>query len=198
MCSFILFSLFYLVIFLVKIKTDDSGININMNCQENEYYNSILRQCKQCTSSYPIYNNICYSTTPKSIYGKNINNTSITCGNDEYLTELDEEGNHLGRFLCAKKELIYNRAIGLINNDDNSFSLSILKNIRIPGNGYDIKTFRLGGFNDIEINYSIDVCFNGTYDKSCQYLANLCVLSMYSGSVNYCRQIFEFEKNRNM
>ena len=196
MCSFILFSLFYLVNFLVKIKTDDSGITINMNCEGNQYYNSINRNCEQCTSNYPIYNNICYSR-PISIYGKNIS-TNLRCGDDEYLTELDEEGNHLGRFLCAKKELIYNRTIGLINNDDNSFSLSILKNIRIPGNGYDIKTFRLGGFNDIEINYSIDVCFNGTYDKSCQYLANLCVLSMYSGSVNYCRQIFEFEKNRNM
>jgi hypothetical protein len=196
MCSFILFSILYLVNFLVEIKADDSGISININCEDSFYYNSIRHQCEQCTSNYRIYNNICYST-PRSIYGKDIHYTS-PCGNDEYLTELDEEGNHLGRFLCAKKELIYNRAIGLINNDDNSFSLSILKNIRIPGNGYDIKTFRLGGFNDIEINYSIDVCFNGTYDKSCQYLANLCVLSMYSGSVNYCRQIFEFEKNRNM
>jgi hypothetical protein len=196
MCSFILFSLFYLVNFLVKIKTDDSGITINMNCEGNQYYNSINRNCEQCTSNYPIYNNICYSR-PISIYGKNIS-TNLRCGDDEYLTELDEEGNHLGRFACAKTKISYNGTINLIRDNDNSFTFNIFKDIKIPENGYDPAVFRLGEFNSTEINYSIDVCFNGTYEKSCQYLANLCVLSLYNGATTFCNQIFQFERSKSM
>jgi hypothetical protein len=196
MCSFILFSILYLVNFLVEIKADDSGISININCEDSFYYNSIRHQCKQCTSNYRIYNNICYST-PRSIYGKDIHYTS-PCGNDEYLTELDEDGNHLGRFLCVNAKLTYNGGITLINDNYNSFTLSILKNTKIPENGYDYVSFKLREFDANEINYSIDVCFNGTYEKSCQYLLNLCVLSIYSESSQYCQQIKEFEKSRSM
>ena len=196
MCSFILFSLFYLVNFVVKIKADDSGITININCEGNYYYNSIKHQCEECTSNYRIYNNICYST-PKSIYGKNINNPS-TCEDDEYLTELDEEGNHLGHFSCIKTQLSYSGNVGLIKENDNTFSFNVLKNIRIPANGFDAQTFKLGEFDPAEINYSIDVCLNGAYEKSCQYLLNLCVLSMYSDLSKFCKQIKEFEDSKSM
>ena len=77
-------------------------------------------------------------------------------------------------------------------------TLSILKNTKIPENGYDYVSFKLREFDANEINYSIDVCFNGTYEKSCQYLLNLCVLSIYSESSQYCQQIKEFEKSRSM
>ena len=196
MNSFFLFSLFYLVNFVFKIKADDSSIKINMNCNENEkeYYNSIYNNCQRCTIK--VYNNICYSNQ-KSIYGLPIKNSDGDCPDGQFITELDEEGKHLGRLMCTKIKQEYpnNKNYERMRINFNTF-----QDIKRPEIGFAPKSFTLGEFNSTEINYSIDACFLGLYEKSCQYLANLCVLMMYKEDNNfiYCTKIFQFEKDNNM
>ena len=40
-----------------------------------------------------------------------------------------------------------------------------------------------------EIKYAYFSCLIGNYEKSCQYLLNLCVLAMYDKSNIFCGQI---------
>lgn len=192
MGSLNLFSLIYLVNFWFKIKAEDPKININMNCQTNYYYNSIEYKCDNCPSGQ-IYNNICYSATKKSIYG--FGNTSPNnCPNGTILTELDDKGNHLGSFMCAETKPKITDSPE--NIPETSFSFNTFQDIKRPENGYSPKSFSLREFDQDEINYAIKSCEKGLYEKSCNYLANLCVLSMYNQNddKNFCKRIFDFEK----
>ena len=197
MNSFFLFSLFYLVNFVFKIKADDSSIKINMNCNENEkeYYNSIYNNCQRCTIK--VYNNICYSNQ-KSIYGLPITNSDGDCPDGQFITELDEEGKHLGRLMCTEIKQKY-------PDDDITYerlriNFNTFQDIKRPEIGFAPKSFTLREFDSTEINYSFKACSKGLYEKSCQYLANLCVLMMYKedNTFPYCRMIFQFEKDNNM
>lgn len=195
MNSFILFSFFYLVNIGFKIKADDYNKNINMNCDySKQYFYSINYTCLPCDTGN-LFNNICYSATKKkSIYGLNISNPEKNCNTDEILTELDEEGKHLGDFMCAKTKQEYlggsPSSIGII------YSFPPYIDIKRPERGVSQPlTFRLSIPN---ITYTLDSCEKGLYEKSCQYLANLCTLSMYDKDLFYCERIFNFENVNNM
>lgn len=193
MNSFILFSLFYLIK-ICSFKT------MKITCDQGEYYNSINHNCSKCGNDVLLYNNICYYNK-KSVYGLPITFFPDTCDSDTFLTELDDKGNHLGYFMCAKTKLSYTGNINYINNNDvddsNEFSFEVLINIKKPEAGSNQQTFKLKDFDRDEINYSIDACFNGTYEKSCQYLINLCTLSLY-GHRKFCQLIEDLEKNTSM
>jgi hypothetical protein len=48
------------------------------------------------------------------------------------------------------------------------------------------------------LEYYFESCLNGFYEKSCQYLANLCVLAMYNQQNGFCDSIKDLsEKLRN-
>jgi hypothetical protein len=194
MNSFILFSFFYLVNIGFKIKADDYNKIININCGENYYFYSINHTCLNCSLG-KVYDNICYSGK-KSIYGLPIESLRENCTEDEILTELDEEGKHLGQFMCAKKKQDYPDGDEQI---DNTFNLYYYQDIRRPESGAS-QSFRFGlrEFERSEINYADGSCKEGQYEKSCQYLANLCALSMYDSQSYFCKKIFEFEKDQSM
>jgi hypothetical protein len=124
----------------------------------------------------------------------NISNPEKNCNTDETLTELDEEGKHLGDFMCAKTKQEYlgdsSQSIGII------YSFPPYIDIKRPERGVSQPlTFRLSIPN---ITYTLDSCEKGLYEKSCQYLANLCTLSMYDKDLFYCERIFNFENVKNM
>ncbi len=192
MNSFILFSFFYLVNIGFKIKADD--YNIRINCAQNEYFYSINYTCLRCARE-KVYNNVCYLNY-RSIYGKSISSFE-ECDEDEFLTELDEEGKHLGKLVCAKTKQNYNDDSSPSNNL--GFSLYPYQDIKRPANGYSTSiTFTLRGIDNAEINYAVNSCEKGLYEKSCQYLANLCALSMYDKQSFFCQKIFNFEKDNSM
>ena len=199
MNSFILFSFFYLVNIGFKIKADDYNKNIKIDCDSNQYFYSINYTCLPCESGN-LFNNICYSATKKkSIYGLNISNPEKNCNKDEILTELDEEGKHLGDFMCAKTIQEYSGGNSSPIETDYSFPPYI--DIKRPERGVSQPlTFRLRNSDIPNINYTNDSCEKGLYEKSCQYLANLCALSMYfkERDTYFCQTIFNFEKKNNM
>ena len=191
MNSFTLFCLFYLLKFC-------SNIQIDIDCNQGQYYDSINHECADCHNDGLLYNKICYSNnSSKGVYGITNSNLAFRCGDDEVLTELDDEGKHLGYFMCAKTTIKYNGSVSYIIEIDNKFDFYTLKNIRRPEIGNDQQSFTLRDFKPEEINYSIDACFNGTYEKSCQYLINLCTLSLY-GHAKFCSLIEDLEKKKNM
>lgn len=197
MNSFTLFSLFYLINFLLKIRAQT--INIDCNGDSSQYFNSIKHECQNCNGVK--FNDICYASN-RSVYGIPVPSFTDPCNEaDDFMTELDEDGNHLGRFMCAKTKQ---------NNPDpttygilqNSFSFNTFLDIRRPENGYSPNGFSLKEFDSEEINYSFRACLEGQYDKSCQYIANLCVLYMYKEESDdknsFCKRIFDFERKKKM
>jgi hypothetical protein len=124
----------------------------------------------------------------------NISNPEKNCNTNEILTELDEEGKHLGDFKCAKTIQEYSGGNSSSIQTDYSFPPYI--DIKRPERGVSQPlTFRLSIPN---ITYTLDSCEKGLYEKSCQYLANLCTLSMYDKDLFYCERIFNFENVKNM
>ncbi len=190
MNSFILSSLFFLVNFMIKIKADDTKIETDIKCNGDNYlyYNSIEHECKSC--NVKVYNNICYSSR-KSVYGYGNLTLEKICSDDEIMTELDDEGKHLGVLTCAatKQALLPNSTT--YESSTLTFDFNSFLNIRKPEEGHSQNSFGLREFDQDVISYSIDACQKGLYAKSCQYLANLCVLSMYKEENDFCKITFD-------
>ena len=184
---------FYIANFSFFIKSDCSSIkdfNPNISCPVNYYYNTIDCKCDVCPSDL-INDNNCYSDPPKSLYFPDFNDNStlsdlITkkCPNGK-LTELDDEGNWLGKLECVNTSIIYNSPYQ--NNIQDTFTFTFFysngqkENIQIHGNNFNI-------------NYYYDSCIRGYYEKSCQYLANLCVMTIYSNN-EICNILSDLSRN---
>jgi len=195
MNSFILFYLFYLANFGYKIKADIPLKRINLNCESKYYFDSIIHECVECGKT--VYNNICYHNN-QSIYGfDGLIVEEGECKDDEILTELDDKGRYSGKLMCAKIKQAHNESV---DQREITFSLETYDDIKRPENGHSAKPFSLiqSESDATLISYSIDACRNGQYEKSCQYLANLCTLNMYNGNSIFCRNIFEFENNKTL
>lgn len=202
MISFALFC--YLIKFLILVKAQNHISKPKINCESpRKYYNSINYQCEDCTTR-DVFNNICYSQQPESIYRytfSEVSDQSCNSNNGEYLTELDEDGFYLGSLNCASSRIKdnsskdYGRTI--------SISINILENIKGSPQRLNKKkaTFRIDDEN--EIGYAFDSCEKGIYEKSCQFLINLCALNMYKDDedntdINYCTIINRLgEENEN-
>lgn len=186
----ILFSFLYIIDFSYIIKSLETINNTNINCGNNQYYDSLLYKCKECPSGM-INENICYSKEPKSIYYLQ---GPIECKNcpctDGSLTELDDEGKYLGFIMCAKSEVKLPSGFTYThdyNNDDAIFRITILSNPNRTNSEIGSTNPITPSFYDSnENNYYYYSCYNGTYKKSCQYLANLCVLSIYDEDNFFC------------
>ena len=198
MCSFVLFSFYCMIIFALKIKAQNTFYyNYLRSCYPPyNYYNTITYKCLPCNNS--VYNNICYSTNPISIYGFGSFNKTLPnqCDSSkgEYFTELDEDGKYSGELNCRSTKI--NETYPRPRNEEatRSFSFYYLDNIRSRQMRLILNSFNLKDFDENEINYAYYACLNGTYEKSCQYLLNLCVLSMYDYQNNiYCKFVQDFK-----
>ena len=184
---------FYIANFSFFIKSDCSSIkdfNPNIFCPVNYYYNTIDCICEDCPSKL-INDNNCYSNNPKSLYFLDfIDNSTLPdlqinkCPNG-LLTELDDTGNWLGRLDCVNTSIIYNSPYQ--NNIQETFTFTFFysngqkENIQIHD-------------NHLNINYYYDSCIRGYYEKSCQYLANLCVMTIYSNN-EICNILSDLSRN---
>ena len=198
MCSIVLFSFYYMIYFALKVKAQKPfSTDIMKNClPPDNYYNTIYNTCPRCEKK--VYNNICYSSPPKSIYGfDGLRSTSDSCtNNNDYFTELDEEGKYSGELNCRSSKISGSYSGPSYGTIRVRFSFYYLDNIRsrqprLLTHDFDLKDFDLVEIN--YFNYTYESCLKGVYEKSCQYLINLCVLNMYSESIIYCRIIGEFE-----
>lgn len=189
MSFLIIFSFLYIIDFSFIIKAQDTIKDINLFCsEENNYYNSLNYSCILCDSGL-INENICYNNDASkriSIYGFG----PITCEENDCkcdggsLTELDDKGMYYGNITCAFSNINVdetNRSYFIATYGTPNFPLTILSqpnrtNSEInPNNDLEPKIY------DYTKNYYYyNSCINGLYQKSCQYLANLCVLSIYS------------------
>ena len=192
MCSFVLFSFYCLLIFALKIKAQKNfSYNAIRSCNPPDfYYNTITYQCSRCNKS--VYNNICYSTNPISIYGFGPFNKTlpIQCDSSkgEYFTELDEDGKYSGELNCRSSKINETYPEPKIGKVTEDFSFYYLDNIRSRQMRLLEHSFNLKDYDENEINYAYHACLYGIYEKSCQYLLNLCVLSMYNYQNNiYCQ-----------
>ena len=48
--------------------------------------------------------------------------------------------------------------------------------------------------NNDEFDYYYKSCIDGNYERACDFAANLCVLSLYDRTKNYCRIISDLDK----
>lgn len=188
MNSFILSSLFFLINFVFKINADEFESDIYCTNYQNYYYNSINHRCEECLVK--VYNNICYLNN-QSVYGYGPMNLDKYCKDDEIMTELDDVGKHLGYLTCAatKQTLLPNDTS--YGQNSYSFTIKYFQNIRRPEDAPLSNSFSLMEYSQNETSYSFNACTKGLYAKSCQYLANLCVLDMYRENSPFCQIEFD-------
>lgn len=167
---------------------DNFDINTINSCSRGYYFNTKNYSCTECSSNL-INGNICYdSSSPKSIYGfgdlrcENEVCSTFTCENG-ILTELDDQGKWLGYLMCANTNLDFTteqKYDRYILNLNNFFELYTSENTRSS----DIRPNY-----EQNLEYYFESCLKGFYEKSCQYLANLCVLAMYNQQNGFCDSI---------
>ena len=205
MISLILFYFIYIFNFSFIIKGDAARINraISIDCGNNKVYNSIeYDKCEDCALKN--HNNICYSSSPISLYdGGSLNCLYGNCNNCiGKLTELDNNGNWLGYLMCAKTDVDFD----VINFDDFNIDYPDLDR-----KDFEIKIYYLSDplaksptmatspitiNNDISdsdnpnlIKYYYYSCRVGKYEKACNLIANFCVLSLYNPDNGFCKLI---------
>ena len=150
-----------------------SGINPTINCENDQVYNSIKYRCEQCLGRKGI--NVCYSRTIGD-------STSIftfqtkpyrQCNNNDIATEVDGDGNILSEIVCAKKDFDFSDVDGIYKNEiENSNDPQL--SIRIGSTAFQVT------LNNFNLNYYRLSCLNGAFEKSCDYIANLYKVSIYS------------------
>ena len=175
-----------------------SQIRFNTTCDDSDtIYNSLTYNCDspQCPNSKGQY--VCYGDNPISIFTFNSSGRAISCKENQVVTEIDGDGNILNELVCADKEFSYDDVY-----DDGNYNyrtqinqvgttLSFTVNILQGGNTLNIQ---LNNFNREYYRLS---CINGRFEKSCDYIANLCTLSMYDYDNWPCRIITNLESDLN-
>ena len=160
------------------------------NRDNNYYYDTMICNCStsQCNSRL-INDNNCYSEENMvSLYGGNFigtNSVESCTENEGYLTELDDQGNWLGYLMCANTIISFDRQSDYNNGDTNYFHLYTSETQQ-----YSEISPNNEGNDNFNYDYYYYSCIEGFYDKSCQYMANLCVLAMYSENNRFCSVIF--------
>lgn len=204
-------SFLYIFDFYFIIKADNVNVyNINVDCGDSSfYYNSLIYNCTKCDSSV-INENICYSKDKKSIYFSNTNidfdsgTTASTCTSKKF-TELDDEGRFYGKLMCIENtikvtdkdsQFYYNSNNSNIINGNSDFQIITLNQPNRTQS--DIGTFisiNPDFYVQEEIPYYFHSCINGYYQKSCQFLANLCTLAIYDQDNMFCKMINKLSVN---
>ena len=187
--------IYYIINFSFIIKSNCTQTRNTISCPDNNnYYNSIDCICDKCLSG-KINENICYNPTPKSIYAKDdLGNGNVEC-NDGKLTELDGQGLWIGNLMCANLSIPsldeeQKKKVSITSNDNFNFQFYMLSSPNKLDSGISTSipiTTRL--VNNDEIEYYAYSCIYGFYEKSCNYLINLCALSMYTSSTYFCQKV---------
>lgn len=187
------FLIYYIINFSFIIKSDCSQTRNDISCPDNSYYDSLNCTCKECTSG-KINENICYnSQIPKSIYGF-VDLKDIEECKDGKLTELDDQGLWSRYLMCAKTSiplLDEDQAskVQISPNDIFSFQFYMLSSPNKLDSGISTSIPLTSGLGIQEIQYYTYSCIYGFYEKSCNFLINLCALSMYSSSNVFCQKV---------
>ena len=197
--------------FIIKTQTQNCKLirDILVNsCDKGKHYNSMKCTCEDCPSGL-INENICYSNNVplKSIYGLSnqleciyengtkVNCNDFTCPNNFYVTELDNEGKWLGYLMCTNGNNYVSDDNERIRGDDEQYQLFTLSNEFRPNREFNRQPIPITpNYEPNLVNYYNYSCLNGTYEKSCQYLANLCTLSLYYYTNRFCYSINELSK----
>ena len=166
---------FLFFFFLLNYSFVQNNIEMNTTCGD-KYYNSLNYQCEDCNGEKGI--DICYSNGNRiSIYTFNSISSTIQCSREKkVLTELDGNRQLLKEPVCANKTFNYTD----INNSYISHSDSA--DISLPptiDNRRIVYTYQAD-----EFNYYNKACIDGKNERACDFLANLCSLSLYNDISN--------------
>lgn len=167
--------------FLLNFSFAQGDIQIefnNTNCEgTNSYYNSLEYQCRVCNGTKGYYSDTCYSIeNPRSIYTFNtFQNIILNCKYDEVFSELDEDQNLLETPQCSNK--IFNFTDITVNGNYTPITYEG-GDLSIRYNDEFLYTFN----SSEEYNYYRYSCLNGKSERSCDFMANLYALSLYSNN----------------
>ena len=200
MISLILLSFIYIINFSSTIKGDNTITkNKDLVCGANEIYNSISYTCTLCESGCK-NGNVCYSTPPRSLYSQvpidpvpNCN----SCTNEQQLTELDNNGNLLG-LMCANTTIegYEEKGLPFTLQTNNKFYLHVLANPLAKRYEMSAATVTIESTIDKKlVDYYYNSCISGKYEKSCNYIVNQCVLSIYDENNDFCKLVEHITTN---
>lgn len=154
----------------------DRQIQFDINCTSDGnnlyYYNSLEYQCQTCGGIKGIYGDICYKENI-SIYTFNSINLN-TCGNNEVFTELDEDQYLLESPVCANTIFDFN---DMNNGTYPSFKIAD-EDLSIRIDSEYLYVFS----SSREYDYYYYSCLQGKFNRSCDFMANLYSLSLYSNN----------------
>ena len=178
----LIFSTFFF--FLLNYSFEQS-IDFDINCTHqtgNNYYNSLKYECTTCSGTKGYYSDTCYSSpNTKSIYTfEDI--TLNTCGDNQVFTELDEDQNLLAQPECANKDFNYDIDSHLVEEEISDGSITVDNNVVIYS--YDKKIY----------NYYYHSCLVGGFERSCDFVANYFVLTLYSSNNAFFNILTELDK----
>jgi hypothetical protein len=200
MISLILISFIYIINFSSTIKGDNTITkNKDLVCGANEIYNSISYTCTLCESGCK-NGNVCYSTPPRSLYSQvpidpvpNCN----SCTNEQQLTELDNNGNLLG-LMCANTTIegYEEKGLPFTLQTNNKFYLHVLANPLAKRYEMSAATVTIEStIVERLVDYYYNSCISGKYEKSCNYIVNQCVLSIYDENNDFCKLVEHITTN---
>ena len=154
----------------------DRQIQFDINCPNDGnnlyYYNSLEYQCQTCGGIKGIDKDICYKENI-SIYTFNSINLN-TCGNNEVFTELDEDQYLLESPVCANTIFDFN---DMNNGTYPSFKIAD-EDLSIRIDSEYLYVFS----SSREYDYYYYSCLQGKFNRSCDFMANLYSLSLYSNN----------------
>ena len=172
--------IYFLFFFFLLNYSLVQSITMNTTCRDDQYYNSLDYSCSTCDGQKGI--NVCYSNKADriSIYTFNRINNTIKCVREKVLTELDGNRRLLKEPVCANKTFNYTD----INNSYISHgTTSDSADISLPST-YNGRNEYIYKYEENEFNYYNKSCIDGKNERACDYLANLCSLSLYNDRSN--------------
>jgi len=167
------------IFFILFILDFTKEIDFNKDC--DNYYDSLNYKCEDRVCSKKGIKNICYSSSPKSIYTFEDNNNIVDC--DGIITELSGDGKLLQTPQCNNNEFNY------LDVDDMYSDINTLTDDITISTGTKV----IFVCPRKEYQYYYYSCLRGKYERACDYAANLCSLSLYASNNNnpFCNIITE-------
>lgn len=173
----------FIFLFLCKICLT----SVDFDCDEKFYYDSLNYSCKEC-EGYK-YLNVCYSSSNEvSIY--DFQPIIISCENDDDIfTELDGNGRLLDIPQCVSKNINY-------SDVNPKYTITISPN-PLPIDTTSEMSNTIFYYEEHILSYYNYSCLNGSYDRACDYSANLCALSLYNARNPFCNIISDLNNKLN-
>ena len=177
----------YFIFFILYKIYSIQGIRFNTSCPSNYFYNSLSYDCTDCrynrASPY-----VCYINGISIYTFERKTSISNTCQDNEFMIELD--GN---RKLLDEPRCIINTASINYTDIDSTFRGTSVEEGTI-GTTIDNGNSIVYRYNATELNYYRHACLDGYYERGCDYAANLCALSLYLTSNDFCDIITDLDE----